>query len=86
MKFDVIVNAPMEPRIFPITAVIGGIPCIRFLTWTIIICRLKLLRSIAGWEWDVTPQHDSPEGRVQEVHPGDFVGVLSKKSSSSPLK
>ena len=48
MKFDVIVNAPMEPRIFPITAVIGGIPCIGFLTWTIIICRLKLLRSIAG--------------------------------------
>ena len=87
MKFDVIVNAPMEPRIFPITAVIGGIPCIRVFNMDDNHLPSETIKVYCGdGSGDVTPQHDSPEGRVQEVHPGDFVGALSKKSSSSPLK
>ena len=87
MKFDVVVNAPMEPRTFPITAVIDGIPCIRVSTLDDANLPSETIKVYCGdGSGDATSQHDSPEGRVQEVHAGDFVGVLSKKSSSSPLK
>ena len=28
MKFDLIVNAPLEPRVFRVVTVINGVPCI----------------------------------------------------------
>ena len=30
MKFDLIVNAPLEPRVFRVVTVINGVPCILF--------------------------------------------------------
>lgn len=87
MKFDLIVNAPMEPRVFRVVTVINGVPCISVTKLDTDNFPSETIKVYCGdGSGNATSQHDYPEGRVQEVHPGDFVEVLSKKSSSSPLK
>ena len=85
MRFDVVINAPMEPRVFRVVAVINGVPCIsatkpdtdNFPSETIkVYCR--------DGSGDATSQHDTPDGLVQEVHVGDFVGVCSKRAEDFP--
>ena len=85
MKFDLIVNAPLEPRVFRVVTVINGVPCIsvttldtdNFPSETIkVYCR--------DGSGDATSQHDTPDGLVQEVHVGDFVGVCSKRAEDFP--
>ena len=86
MKFDVVVNAPMEPRTFPVSAVINGVPCISVTkldtdnppSETIkVYCR--------DGSGNATSQHDLPDGPVQEVHMGDFVAVCTKQAVDSPI-
>ena len=85
MRFDVVINAPREPRVFRVVAVINGVPCIsatkpdtdNFPSETIkVYCR--------DGSGDATSQHDTPDGLVQEVHVGDFVGVCSKRAEDFP--
>ena len=82
MKFDLIVNAPLEPRVFRVVTVINGVPCIsvtkldtdNFPSETIkVYCR--------DGSGDATSQHDTPDGLV---HVGDFVGVCSKRAEDFP--
>ena len=85
MRFDVVINAPREPRVFRVVAVINGVPCIsatkpdtdNFPSETIKVdCR--------DGSGDATSQHDTPDGPVQEIHVGDFVGVCSKRAEDFP--
>ena len=85
MTFDLIVNAPMEPRTFPVSAVINGVPCIPVSNMDAANPPSETIKVYCGdGSGDATSQHDTPDGPVQEVHVGDFIGVCSKCSTSAP--
>lgn len=50
MKFDLIVNAPMEPRVFRVVTVINGVPCISVTKLDTDNFPRKLSRFIVGME------------------------------------
>jgi hypothetical protein len=83
MKFDVIVNAPIAPRTFPVTAVIGGVPCIKVSTMDTNHLPSETIK-VFGEVGGATKEHNTPDGPVQEVHVGDFIGVYSKCSMNAP--
>ena len=84
MKFDVVVNAPMEPRTFPVSTIIGGVPCISVSTMDTSCLPSETVQVYDGGVGGTTREHCTPDGLVQEVHVGDFIGVCSKKSDDSP--
>lgn len=85
MKFDVVVNAPMEPRTFPITAIIDGIPCIRVSTMDDANLPSETIKVYCGdGSGDATSQHDTSDGPVQEIYVGDFIVVCSKRAEDFP--
>lgn len=85
MKFDVVVNAPMEPRTFPVSAVINGVPCIPVSNMDAANPPSETIKVYCrDGSGDATSQHDTPDGPVQEVHEGDFIGVCSKWAEDFP--
>ena len=85
MTFDLIVNAPMEPRTFPVSAVINGVPCIPVSNMDAANPPSETIKVYCGdGSGDATSQHDTPDGPVQEVHVGDFIGVCSKRAEDFP--
>lgn len=85
MKFDLIVNAPMEPRTFPVSTIVDGVPCIRVSTMDTGRLQSETIKVYCrDGSGNPTSQHCMTNGPVQEVHVGDFIGVCSKKSKDSP--
>ena len=83
MKFDV-VNALMGPRTFPVSTIVDGVPCIRVSTMDPNYLPSETIKvfSRAG---GATKEHNTPDGPVQEVHIGDFIGVCTKQSMDSNI-
>lgn len=85
MKFDLIVNAPMEPRVFHISTIVDGVPCIRVSTMDTSRLPCESIKVYCrDGSGNATSQHDTPDGPVQEVHEGDFIGVCSKWAEDFP--
>ena len=85
MRFDVVINAPMEPRVFRVVAVINGVPCISATKPDTDNIPSETIKVYCGdGSGNATSQHDTPDGPVQEVHVGDFVGVCSKRAEDFP--
>ena len=71
LRFDVVVNAPMEPRIFPVSTIVDGVPCIRVSTMDTGRLPSETIKVYCrDGSGDATSQHDTPDGLVQEVHVG----------------
>ena len=86
MKFDLIVNAPMEPRVFRVVTVINGVPCISVTKLDTDNFPSETIKVYCGdGSGNATSQHDTPDGLVQEVHIGDFVAVCAKQAVDSPI-
>lgn len=82
MNFNVLLNAHIEPCTFPVVAVINGIPCIPAYKPEPFDITVRVYHGIGGGQ---TQQHDTPEGRVQEVSVDDIVVVLAKKHKDAPI-
>ena len=85
MNFDFVANAPMEPRTFPVSAVIDGIPCIPVSKLDTANLPSETVQVYHGELGGATHKHDTPNGLVQEVHQGDFIGVCARADSHSPI-
>lgn len=86
MKFDLIVNAPLEPRVFRVVTVINGVPCISVTKLDTDNFPSETIKVYCGdGSGNATSQHDTPDGPVQEVHIGDFVAVCAKQAVDSPI-
>ena len=85
MKFDLIVNAPLGPRTFPVSTIVDGVPCIRVSTMDDANLPSETIKVYCGdGSGNATSQHDTPDGPVQEIHVGDFIGVCSKRAEDFP--
>lgn len=86
MKFDVVVNDAMEPRTFPVSAVIDGIPCIPVSKLDTANLPSETVQVYHGEHGGATRQHDRrPNGLFQEVHQGDLICVCARADSHSPI-
>lgn len=83
MKNYVVVNAPMEPRTFPVSTEINGVPCIRVCTMDMNHLPSETIKVFCA-AGGAAKEHNTSEGLVQEVCVGDYIGVCAKQSPNSP--
>ena len=85
MRFDVVINAPMEPRVFRVVAVINGVPCISVTKLDTDNFPSETIKVYCGdGSGNATSQHETSEGLVQEIYEGDYVGLCSKRAEDFP--
>ena len=85
MKFDLIVNAPLEPRVFRVVTVINGVPCISVTKLATDNFPSETSKAYCGdGSGNATSQHATSEGLVQEIYDGDYVGVCSNRAEECP--
>ena len=85
MRFNVVINAPMEPRVFRVVTVINGVPCISVTKLDTDNFPSETIKVYCGdGSGNATSQHETSEGLVQAIYEGDYVGVCSKRAEDFP--